>query len=458
MLDSMKKPIDLVKESLETPITRETDVLIVGGGPAGFGAAVAASRLNVDTLVVERFGWMGGMAAGNMVCNRFIMFNPQYIYRLGVKRIMGIPQELVERMREEGSAIPMTNAEWEPHREWDGSMNSIIDPERLKETMLDMVEESGGKLLFHAWGVNSWVENGAIKGVLFESKSGRFGIAAKVVVDATGDGDIGAFSGVPFETHYQDWTWPKPTKPGRQADEKYQPPKHRFNPTYGYLKTLITFRAIVTGIDLERYHAFLKDDIAYDKVKELCNKEGVALRGRKDRTPVYGLRAIGVSYSYRNCIDVDDLTFVSINGRKETRKNFNVMKKYLPGWENAVISSSLPQLGVRCSRQIKGEYTINEKDYFTLENRKFKDLVVRCTADIPYRSLVPVNVENLLIAGRAISTTYEMLDSFRTIVPCMAIGQAAGAAAALSVTNKVRPRDLDTDLLRTTLIHQGANI
>jgi hypothetical protein len=430
------KRATIVEASKETPVKGKTDVLVVGGGPAGIGAAIAAARLGVDVLLVERYGCLGGMATGGLIGLRFHCFRPKYIYKLGEKLIQGIPLEVVERATRMGAAIPLEGS-W-IDGEWieEGYPDSVCDPEALKGLFVDMVEETKAKILLHSWAVDAVVEDGVVRGAVFESKSGRFAVLAKVVVDATGDADIAAYAGAPFET--------SPTVTDASP--------------YQWLKTAVTFVGLLGGIDVERVNSLAEDGEQLEKVRKRCREQGLTFNGKPIPETVHGEVYRNVNFNNRSAIDVDDLTFVEIEGRKRLCKELEKLRSLIPGYERAYLQTTASQTGVRASRRIIGEYVLNEEDYFKGKNRKFKDLVVRCAVDIPYRCLIPRAVENLLVAGRCISTTFRMLDSFRTMVPCMALGQAAGAAAALSILNETTPRALDVELLRETLIEQRANL
>jgi ribulose 1,5-bisphosphate synthetase/thiazole synthase len=410
----------------ELPVVAEPDVVVVGGGPAGFIAAAASARAGAETLLIERYGHLGGMATGAHV----IFWNSMAD---GVKQVIfGIPQEAVER------SIMLGGVKWRRT-----NLNPSIDAEVAKTVAQEIVEESGAKMLLHTVAANTIVEGNSVKGVIVENKSGRQAILAKVVVDATGDGDIAAFAGVEYT---------KSTLP-------------------------ITIMNRVGGVDIERVNRFRQENPdMYNRLIGQLSKTGAFLSpditrkwrigsGWGPTTRENVIYCHWASFVERDCTNAEDLTYCEIEGRKRINKAMDFFKTNIPGFEKAFLFDVLPQTGTRRSRLIAGEYTLTIED--VNEQRSFADKIAVCgirgrkesddTYEIPYRSLIPKRVDDLIISGRCISIDLEAHVFMRDIGPCMATGQAAGAAAALAVKQGVRPRALieKISLLQKLLIKQG---
>ncbi|MEE8570965.1 FAD-dependent oxidoreductase [Candidatus Bathyarchaeota archaeon] len=417
----------IIEPSKELSVVAEPDVVVVGGGPAGYVAAVAAARGGAETLLVERYGYLGGMATGTQVIYIDLMADEEK------QVIFGIPQEVIER------SLLLGGVTWRK-----GTINPNIDAEIHKFVANEMVEHSGAKMLLHTWAVNSIVDDDTVKGVITESKSGRQAILAKIVVDATGDGDIAAFSGAEY--------------------------------TGGMLPITIMNR--VGGVDIDRVNRFRRENPEmYNRFLEQLYKMKVLIPPRVTRKWRIGSswRPTGrenVIYchwaSFIGCdaIKAEDLTYCEIEGRKKIMKALDFFNKNVPGFEKAYLLDVCPQIGTRQSRLITGEYVLTIEDL--KKQRRFIDNIATCpvsnsTTDyyqIPYRCLIPKGIDNLLVAGRCISTDAESQVVTREIGPCMAMGQAAGSAAALSVKKGFKPRSLieKTSLLQDLLVNQGVNL
>lgn len=395
----------IIEPARETPVIEETDVVVVGGGTAGVIAALAARRMHAKTLLVERYGYLGGMVTGSYV-TALLGFED------GVKPVIkGIPQELVKRLSDMGGCTPV------------GKLGYVdADVEIYKWVAISMLQEAGVQLLLHSWAVDTVTEGNDLKGIIIESKSGRQAVMGKVVVDTTGDGDIAKFAGAPYSTGRHSW--------GME---------------------LVT---IIEGIDKEKVERFKKENPERFK---MLTEEPKVKEGTPDRKV-----APGFEFTKLDALNSKDLTKVEMESRNKTMLRLNLFKKNIPGYESARVKITSPQMGVRESRRIMGEYTLTKED--VEKERKFADTVLRVpmlkerSFDVPYRCLIPQKVDNLLVAGRCISVEHEALDYIRTIAPCMGLGQAAGTAAALAVRQNVRPRDLDISLLKKALIEQGANL
>ncbi|OQW96987.1 MAG: hypothetical protein BWK74_07315 [Desulfobacteraceae bacterium A6] len=399
----------ILEPQREIPVRSKVDVVVVGGGPAGIAAAISSAREGAKTLLVERYGYLGGMMTGSYVTAVLGMGDGER------QIIQGIAQEIHDRLDslDINACEPVNKI---------GDYNT--DAEIFKWYSIKMLEEAGAKILLHSLACSVIKENNYVRGIIVESKSGREAIFAKVVVDATADGDIACFAGAPYELSRYD----------------------------------VTLIMSVTGIVKEKVEDF--------KNKNLRKYEELILKAKKLNGGVLPeqLRYI----KGYDVTDVNHLTEIEIETRKSAMESLIFLRKNLPGYEDAKISMTAPQLGVRESRRIKGEYTLSEEDI--LNNHKFPDSISRCGAhmvgyetygtkgleyDIPYRCLVPVKIEGLLCAGRCISTTHEAMNSMRLIGPCFATGQAAGVAAAIASRQNIYPRDISIDALQKRLKSQN---
>jgi len=430
----------------ETRVYCETDVLVVGGGPAGVGAAIAAARNGAKTLLIERYGHLGGLATGGLVLCIMPMSD-------GTKeqQIAGLCQEIIDRLDTVGGAV-------HPKKEDLGSTNQNLinywrhypftviqgnirmsvqtDPEMLKCILNDMIEEAGVVLLLHAYGCRSIVDCGVVKGIVFESKSGRQTIKAKVVVDCTGDGDIFASAGAEYD------------------DE--------INPELRSSKLALVFR--IGNLDVKKYLEFkdFRSERYFELMKELEALGGFTMALRTWRDDVLWFNNF---IGDLDGLNIEDLTRVEINARKSMLITYNFFKNNIPGFESCYLMDTASQIGVRSSRRLIGEYILTRNDINS--GILFHDTIAVCPAfqqgkslenlhmHIPYRSLIPREIENLLVAGRCFSSDQVANDILSPIQFCIAMGQAAGTAAALSVENNVVPRKIDYHLLKNRLITQN---
>jgi hypothetical protein len=436
------------------------DVVVAGGGTAGAVAAIAAARNGVKTLVVEQFGFLGGSGSAALV----IPMMPNHVE--GKPLVRGISQEIQSRLLELGCAATDKNG----NEGW-------FNPEALKFVLEEMVLEAGGKILYFTLVEDVIMEGEELRGIVVANKSGRQAVFSKIVIDSTGDGDVAALAGVPFES-------------GRKEDGVSQPMSLRFmvgnvdlskladflleNDNRSYVDPpLIEFAMVLGGgWPLEKLfregveEGLLNDsDIVYFQAFSVPGMPGVVAFNCP--------RIIG---NYKG-FDADHLTEAVIQGRRRISRLFSFLRKKIPGFEESYLAMTAPMVGVRESRRIVGEYVLSAQDYFNA--RKFEDAVSRNRYpidihlptsrlpgegklgpgeyhEIPYRSLIPVKVENLIVACRALSASFEAHGAVRIQPNMRAIGQAAGVAAALCVKKGVRPRQLDGKELRETLVQQGA--
>jgi hypothetical protein len=438
----------IMEPARETRVCREADVVVVGGGPGGHSAAVAAARNGADTVLVERYGHLGGMATGGLV-----ILIPHMSDGTSEQQIAGLCQEWLDRLDARGAAVhPKKNEVGSGDKEivsyWrdfshffvceEGrvQLSAVVDPEILKCVLNDMVAEAGVKLFLHSWGTQAIADNGEVKGVIFESKSGRQAILAKVVIDGTGDGDLLPSAGAEFI---------------RQID-----PKLRIS------KAALCFQ--LGNVDARRFSEFKQSEQKkYNELMhELINLDGFPVYLKTTREDVVWFNNFLPGLDILN---VEDLTWVEVNVRKRMLITYDFFKKNMPGFEDSFILNTAPQLGTRGSRRVVGEYMLTEKDINS--GIVFDDTIAVCPnirhvispeyphIHIPYRSLVPRQVERLLVAGRSFSSEDVVNEAYNLITHCVAMGQAAGTAAALAVKGGIRLRDVDYAVLQDRLISQG---
>ena len=400
----------IVQPAREIPIFHTTDVVVVGGGPAGFAAAIAAARTGAKVAIVERYGSLGGLFTNGMV---LIMLCTSYIvdgkYRLVTK---GLTEEFARRARALGPHV--CTGPVPPNRHW----QPVVDPEGAKYLMDRMVEEEKIDMFFHCWGVDVVQDGNKVLGVVFESKQGRQAILAKQVVDCSGDADILFAAGGDYRqiTHgighvvrlgNMDRIWAK--EPPKGADGKKLPGKwpmrsNEANP---------------------------------------CTWWGNTGTGPKG-----------------NGLDVRDLTAAEIGFRKEWWEHVAEMRK-TPGWEEVFIANTCSQIGPRASRLVAAETIVDRAVY--REGKRPADTVGMFGADgahkaplyVPYRQLLPKGVDNVLCAGRMLGAP-DTIDTFRLICPCFVTGEAAGTAAGLAALKGCTPRELDVSALQKRL--EKANV
>ncbi len=414
---------------METPIAAQADVVVVGGGPAGFSAAIHAARMGMDTILVEAAGQVGGVATIGLMSH------------WTGKTQGGFYEEVLERAK-------------------DGTAKRLINPEILKTTLLEMLQEAGVKLRLYTMAVGVIMNENTIEGIIVESKSGREGILGSIIVDASGDGDIAAKAGVPFVK-------------GRPEDGKMQPMTTMFK-----VAGVDTERAVLPG-SFESTYELPEGDLQTLAQEHLPFPAGHVLLYRSTLPGI-------ITCNMTNCIDVDgtkaeDLTEAELVCRSQIGPIVEFLKRFVPGFENCYVISSASHIGVRETRHFEGEYTLTEQDI--LEAKVFEDWAVTKAHfnfdvhnlsgagldetgaqklfpqqrgyTIPYRCFVPKNVERLLLAGRNISGTHLAHSNFRVMPICVNMGQAVGIAAALCVSSQITPRELDVTSLQTELTKQG---
>jgi glycine/D-amino acid oxidase-like deaminating enzyme len=426
--------------SREVPVVRECDVLVVGGGPAGQAAAVAAARAGADVALLERYGYLGGLASGGMVLVLDDMCGEREV------SVGGLALEIIERMQRVGACVtpPMEDcfrndpdvrdrwARWGFEELYARTKPKPIvyagsfDPEGWKQVSQEMALEAGVHLRFHSWFSQAVVEDGAVRGVIVETKAGRQAALGRVVIDATGDGDVFGSAGVP-------------TVRG------------------SYIMTLVHRLA---GVDTDAAITFERDDPT--TARELDTQIKHLLGGSWDQwwllTPRPGVVWCNCPHiSGFDGLNPEHLTHIELEGRRRFMQVLAFVRQHLPGFRDAYILDAAPQVGVRQTRLLDGEYVVTKDDI--LERRRFPDVVARGRDYYtPYRSLLPRGIDGLIVAGRCYSATPEAQRISREIPPLMVMGEAAGTAAALSLESGVQPRQVHVAALQQRLIAQGVNL
>lgn len=438
------------------------DVAVLGGGPAGIAAALAAARSGAKTILAERYGFLGGMSTMAMVYP-WMTFHTS----TGKQVIRGIAQEVVDR-------LVSLNASPGHLRDTIGFVHTLTPyhPEVYKFLVFEMLKEAGVKLLLHSMVTDVEVSDGRILGVQLHNKSGKHTIRSKVYIDATGDADVAYLAGAPWEQgderqRVQPMTMKFRMK-GVRIDEVKQ--YMQAHPEEFYEKSLIQEldHLPLTGV-MGFYSQWKKADLPIPR-------EGLLFftGPGKDEVLVNVSRISGLDPT-----NVEDLTEAEMEGRKQVLLLESFFREYVPGFADAVVTATGTQVGIRETRRIIGEYVLQGVD--VLDGRRFDDVIARSgypidihnpegkgvTAnfireggayDIPYRSIVPMQVENLLLAGRCISTTHEAQATTRLTPSCMAIGQAAGAAAAIAAHRQCAVRDVPIASLQGELLKGNAEL
>ncbi len=407
------------REAMETPIVAKYQVVVAGGGPSGVIAAAAAARSGASTLLIERYSFLGGNGtAGLMTC--YNGFRNQRAPQ-DLQTVKGIPAEYIAELVRLGGLADADSYEHNFHHDitkGDIPYTVPFDPEAAKIAALNLIRKEGVNLRLHSWVAAPMLDGARVTGVVVESKSGRQAIAADVVIDCTGDGDIAARAGAPF------------SGPAATGDR---------------MPMSLMYR--IGGVPDTIEGAF----------------DGIRIR---DRVVRWGPGFEG------DGLDVESLTRAEVETRLKLWEQVQQLRKR-PGMESVALLDTPTTIGVRETRRITGEYTVTLQD--AIEGKHFPDVIAISSNpmpsykgkryffkhegfDIPYRSLVPRKIEGLILSGRCISSEQGPFQSARSMAPAMAIGHASGCAAALAATRGVPPRKLDVKALQKLLVSQKAEL
>ena len=426
----------------EVPVVGTYDVVVCGGGPAGFIAAIAAAREGARTALVEQYGFLGGAATNSLVTPLSV-----FTYN-GEKVIGGIPWVFLERLEKMGGGLiekPLGNV--------------AFDPELYKLCCQRMVLEAGVDLYLHSWLSGCQTGQGRISHVFIENKNGTEALAGKVMIDATGDADLSHLAGVPM-----------------------LPPGRPLQPASTYF--------VLAGVDTES--PLIAEAMHHNKQGVNCHclpiREELMRRAKELGIPDFGgpwfctllhpgVVAVNMTRTQTDACDNRDYTAAECRLREDVYKMADILRENFPEFRNSYVSMVAPQAGVRETRRIQGVHVITGEEY--VNGVRYPDSVSRGAhpidihssagatqsvtflkqaAYVPYRALVANGFPNLLVAGRCISADRQAFASLRVQASCMGMGQAAGVAAAQAVRGEteVNVLQLDTKILASRLREIGA--
>ena len=420
-------------------MTDRYDVIVAGSGSAGSSAAITAARLGARTLLVDRLGFMGGTSTA--VLDTFYAF---YTPGAEARRVVGgLGWEVVERLTADGVAFERPNT-------YGAGTGVTYDQESLKLLWEQLAEDASVDLLLHTWATGVRMADGRTKAVRIWNKGGERTIEASVIIDATGDADLCAMAGVGYDN--------------AQASGRVQSLSTPFK---------------LANVDMAQAASVPKTEL-WELMREAAGSGDYALprvEGSWHRTPAAGVVLVHMTRIPNvDATDPAQLTRAEIDGRRQVREYHRFLRERVPGFGASVLVATSPAIGVRESRRVHGDYRLTRED--VLEGRRFDDEIALCGAPIedhhaggdtewrhvgesgvygiPYRTLLPAGVDGLLVAGRCFSSTHDAHASARSMATCMAMGQAAGTAAALSVAAGLSPRRLGADAVRERLRADGA--
>ncbi|MFN8377586.1 MAG: FAD-dependent oxidoreductase [Anaerolineae bacterium] len=426
--------------TVQLPEFDHADVVVVGSGSAGSTAAIASARTGADTLLVERYGFLGGTST--MVLDSFYGF---YTPASNAVRVVdGIPWEIVERLYHYDAVIERPSS-------YGAGQAATYDPTLLKVVWEQTALSSGARLRLHTLVLDVLKEDGRITGLIVAGKTGLGIIRGKTFVDASGDADLVWRAGAPFE-------W---------AGADGQPAQ----------SLTTTFR--LGHVDLKTAKAIKRDElVARMKAANLSGEYRLPREeGSVHGTPYEGVVVTNMTrVAYVDGTDPVELTKAEVEGRKQAMEYTRFLRDQIPGYERAFLMNFSTQIGVRETRRLIGAYRLTRED--VLGARRFDDAIAQCgapiedhhpgsgtrweyvpeggTYDIPYRALLPVGVSNLVVAGRCLSADHDAHASVRSMGQCMAMGQAAGTAAAIGAKHGTALDTLSVNELQDVLRANGA--
>jgi hypothetical protein len=434
----------IIEDARETEVVGEYDVLVIGGGPAGISASMAAAQSGARTLLLEKYGFLGGMATLSMVgslCG-FFTTGPRKREIVG-----GIARDLLDRLNQRKGVSEKRTSTVNPR-----IAVYQYNPEILKCVAEEAVAHAGVEILLHTLVVDVISETrNRLSGVIVENKSGRYAFLSRTLIDTTGDGDIAFKANVPCEF----------------GDEK------------GRTQSLTTVFRIINA-DPDQFRKLDRQCLS-EKLRDV-REQGQFHFQRVDPVIVPSLPPEIITANVTgipdlSAIDATQLTKAEIEGRRQVFEYLTFFRKSVPGFERAEVSSIATQVGVRETRRILGEYTLEEEE--VLKGRKFHDAIALGAwpvelhnpetgrmelkfleeednyYTIPLRCLIPQGVDNLIVAGRCISTTHVAQASTRVIGSALAMGEAAGILGSRSADSKTIPREIAPENVQQELVRRG---
>lgn len=430
------------------------DAIVVGGGFAGVCAAISASRSGLKVLIADRGNCLGGTCTQGLVTP----FMPNSTVVNGEREVFsyGIFREIVENLMErEKENLREHYGDRADDFRYMYTSNYLIDDEYLKFMLNNMMRENGVDILFHAFLVGANTEENRVRSAIFATKSGNIEIEADYFIDASGDADLAYLCGCPMEL-------------GRKEDGLCQPM------SLGFRVANVDMDKFLVPGNNEKINEKFNELKALGKIKNPNNSVQIFLNCAKNTVHFNSTRVIKL-----NPIDVFDLTKAEILAREQVYELHDFMKENIDGFQNSRVIKTAASIGIRESRRIVGEYVLTGEDLVNC--RVFEDSI--CTGNydldihnptgegvshhyfkpgeyytIPYRSLVPKNVENLAVAGRCISATHEAQASIRIIAIVSCLGEAAGNAIGIAHKSGCALKDIDVSALQNVLSKKGAKL
>jgi hypothetical protein len=434
----------LEEPARQTPVIGEADVVVLGGGPAGIAAALAAARAGCSTILVERYGFLGGAGTASMVSN----FCGLFAVRGGtvVRVARGIADDVLDALAAREALGEETISRHFP------VATQAYDIAAFKCVLDDLLIAAGVRLLFHTVAVGAIVTARRVVALVIESKSGRAALRGATFVDASGDADLAAWCGVPFELGDEQGSLQFPTMMLRVGQVDHERAQRDGLPRLHHLMET----AEATG----RYRFPRRNAIVRPQPHSSEYRVNVTQVSRNG-APLNGL-------------DVDDLSYGEVEGRRQASEFVRFLREFVPGFEASYLLELAPQLGIRETRRIAGAYRVTGED--VLAARTFDDAIgvnpwpieehvlgdIRMTYiggrgyhQIPYRALVTNVVDNLFVAGRCASADHDAQASLRVTGPCFVMGQAAGVAASLALNRRCPVSEIPIPTLQSRLVDAG---